>query len=66
MSRGGSCRAGASVVTVAGDGTLTRCPFVDERIGNLYQTGLEAALPLTPKRIFCRLAKEMMSHTTKI
>ncbi len=48
VSLGGSCRTGVSVVTVAGDGTMTRCPFVDERIGNLYQTGLEAALRERP------------------
>jgi hypothetical protein len=43
-SRGESCRAGADVVSVDGDGVIRRCHFVKEPIGNLYDGGLEAAL----------------------
>ena len=43
-SRGRPCRAGHSAVTVDGDGTLRRCHFVPEPIGNIYQPGWEAAL----------------------
>ena len=35
-SRGEPCRAGASVIAVDGDGTVRRCHFVKEPIGNLY------------------------------
>jgi MoaA/NifB/PqqE/SkfB family radical SAM enzyme len=41
-SRGQSCRGGASVLSVDGDGTLRRCHFVDEPLGNLYDDGWEA------------------------
>jgi hypothetical protein len=41
-SRGHACRAGASVFSVDGDGTLRRCHFVDEPLGNLYEPGWEA------------------------
>jgi MoaA/NifB/PqqE/SkfB family radical SAM enzyme len=47
-SRGESCRAGASVVSVDGDGTLRRCHFVREPIGNLYAADWEAALAERP------------------
>jgi MoaA/NifB/PqqE/SkfB family radical SAM enzyme len=35
-SRGRSCRAGSTVIAVDGDGTVRRCHFVREPIGNLY------------------------------
>jgi hypothetical protein len=47
-SRGRSCRAGASVLSVDGDGTLRRCHFVREPLGNLYAPGWEAALQERP------------------
>lgn len=43
-SRGESCRAGASVVSVDGDGTVCRCHFVREPIGNLYAPDFEKCL----------------------
>lgn len=35
-SRGRSCRCGSSVVSVDGDGTMRRCHFIREPIGNIY------------------------------
>jgi MoaA/NifB/PqqE/SkfB family radical SAM enzyme len=43
-SLGRLCRAGRSVVSVDGDGTMRRCHFIREPIGNLYEPGFEAAL----------------------
>jgi len=43
-SQGKPCRAGSSVVTVDGDGTLRRCHFIKEPLGNIYAPGWEAAL----------------------
>ena len=43
-SLGRSCRAGASVVTVDGDGNLFRCHFIKQQIGNLYLPGFEQSL----------------------
>ncbi len=35
-SRGQDCRTGASVISVDGDGTVRRCHFVPQALGNLY------------------------------
>jgi MoaA/NifB/PqqE/SkfB family radical SAM enzyme len=43
-SAGRSCRAGASVVSIDGDGDVRRCHFVDDVIGNLYDGSFDAAL----------------------
>jgi MoaA/NifB/PqqE/SkfB family radical SAM enzyme len=42
--RGRSCRCGTSVIAVDGDGTMRRCHFIKEPIGNLYAAGFEQAL----------------------
>jgi MoaA/NifB/PqqE/SkfB family radical SAM enzyme len=47
-SRGESCRAGRSVIAVDGDGTVRRCHFVREPIGNLYAPDFEACLVERP------------------
>ncbi len=47
-SLGRSCRAGASVVSVDGEGDVRRCHFVDEVIGNLYDGTFDAALRERP------------------
>ena len=39
-SRGKGCLAGEAALSVDGDGTLTRCHFVPEVLGNLYQDEL--------------------------
>jgi MoaA/NifB/PqqE/SkfB family radical SAM enzyme len=43
-SLGRSCRAGASVVSIDGDGTMRRCHFIPAPIGNIYEPGFERAL----------------------
>ena len=43
-SLGRPCRTGRSVVSVDGDGTMRRCHFIREPIGNLYEPNFEAAL----------------------
>jgi MoaA/NifB/PqqE/SkfB family radical SAM enzyme len=43
-SRGESCRAGASVISVDGDGTVRRCHFIKEPIGNIYAADFESCL----------------------
>jgi MoaA/NifB/PqqE/SkfB family radical SAM enzyme len=43
-SLGRPCRAGRQVVSVDGTGTIRRCHFIPEPIGNLYEPGFEAAL----------------------
>lgn len=47
-SAGASCRAGASVVSIDGDGDVRRCHFVREVIGNLYDGSFDAALRERP------------------
>jgi MoaA/NifB/PqqE/SkfB family radical SAM enzyme len=47
-SRGKSCRAGRSVISVAGDGTIRRCHFIKTPLGNLYEPGWERALAPRP------------------
>lgn len=47
-SRDRSCRTGASVISVDGDGDVTRCHFVKERIGNLYTPQFHTALQERP------------------
>jgi hypothetical protein len=47
-SRGRMCRTGQEVVAVDGRGTIRRCHFVSESLGNLYQPGWERALQPRP------------------
>ncbi|MFI2213373.1 STM4011 family radical SAM protein [Streptomyces sp. NPDC020141] len=47
-SAGLPCRTGASVVSVDGDGTVRRCHFVREELGNLYDGSYRAALGPRP------------------
>ena len=47
-SQGKSCRTGQSALAVAGDGTIRRCHFVKEPIGNIYEPGWEQALVPRP------------------
>ena len=39
-SRGKGCLAGETALSVDGDGTLARCHFLPERLGNLYEDDL--------------------------
>lgn len=43
-SRDRACRAGESVISVDGDGTMRRCHFIKQPIGNIYDPNFEAAL----------------------
>ncbi|HLT39617.1 MAG TPA: STM4011 family radical SAM protein [Enhygromyxa sp.] len=47
-SRGQSCAAGRSALFVRGDGTVSRCHFVDRPLGNLYQVPLAQLLGEQP------------------
>jgi MoaA/NifB/PqqE/SkfB family radical SAM enzyme len=47
-SRGEPCRAGSTVITVDGDGTVRRCHFIREPIGNLYAPDVERCLAERP------------------
>jgi MoaA/NifB/PqqE/SkfB family radical SAM enzyme len=47
-SRGRACRTGHTVVSVDGDGTVRRCHFVREPLGNLYEPEWERVLAPRP------------------
>jgi MoaA/NifB/PqqE/SkfB family radical SAM enzyme len=47
-SRGLPCRTGDTVISVAGDGTVRRCHFVPEVLGNLYDGSFRARLRPSP------------------
>jgi MoaA/NifB/PqqE/SkfB family radical SAM enzyme len=47
-SRGEACRAGSSVFSVDGDGTMRRCHFVKAPIGNIYEPDWESRLTRRP------------------
>lgn len=48
-SQGLPCEAGQRSLSIAGDGTVRRCHFVAEPLGNLYQQPLEALLAAEPQ-----------------
>lgn len=43
-SLGRSCRAGETVISVDGEGTIRRCHFIQERLGQLYREGWRSVL----------------------
>lgn len=47
-SLGRDCRAGNSVFSVDGGGTIRRCHFIDQPIGNIHDEGWERALSPSP------------------
>lgn len=47
-TKGKSCRAGSTVFSVDGDGTIRRCHFIKQSLGNIYDAGFERALIKTP------------------
>lgn len=49
-SLGEPCHAGETAISVAGDGTVRRCHFIAEPIGNLYDGSWRAALRPRPCR----------------
>lgn len=55
-SQGKACRTGEQVLSIDGDGTITRCHFISETLGNLYLDDLSAILfprPCTRKTCEC-------------
>lgn len=48
LTRGAACLTGEDTVSVAGDGTITRCHFVPDVLGNLYRDDLAAILRPRP------------------
>ncbi|MEP0891627.1 STM4011 family radical SAM protein [Leptolyngbya sp. PL-A3] len=58
FSLGKSCRAGASVISVDGEGNIRRCHFIKEAIGNLYDPAFESVLferPCTNETCHCHI-----------
>ncbi len=47
-SRGRSCCAGYTVISVDGNGDIRRCHFIKTTIGNVYERGFEQLLQPTP------------------
>ncbi|MBN2563819.1 MAG: STM4011 family radical SAM protein [Phycisphaerae bacterium] len=45
---GRPCRAGQSVISVSGDGTIRRCHFIPAPLGNIYESDLSAVLRMRP------------------
>ncbi len=57
-SLGEPCRAGSSVISVAGDGTARRCHFIDRPLGNIYEPNFETVLvdrPCTNETCGCHI-----------
>jgi MoaA/NifB/PqqE/SkfB family radical SAM enzyme len=64
-SAGRACRTGHSVISVDGDGTIRRCHFIRDPIGNLYEPGWEKALqerPCTNATCGCHIGYVHMPH----
>jgi MoaA/NifB/PqqE/SkfB family radical SAM enzyme len=56
LTRGAACLAGEDTISVSGSGVVTRCHFVDDVLGNLYEDDLETMLwprPCTRARCDC-------------
>jgi len=54
-SFGRECRAGETAVSIDGEGTIRRCHFIREPIGNIYHPGIDIALqPRLCTRSVCR------------
>ncbi|MHA3916398.1 STM4011 family radical SAM protein [Halovulum sp. GXIMD14793] len=54
-SKGRACFAGESVISVAADGTATRCHFIKTPIGNIYDPDFDQALkPRDCAAAYCR------------
>lgn len=43
-SFGKACKTGQSVISVDGEGTIKRCHFIDERLGNIYDPNFHSVL----------------------
>jgi MoaA/NifB/PqqE/SkfB family radical SAM enzyme len=57
-SRGRACRTGHTVISVDGDGTIRRCHFIKDPLGNLYDPDFAQALiprPCTNETCGCHI-----------
>jgi hypothetical protein len=64
-SRGRACRAGETVVSVDGDGTVRRCHFIRTPLGNLDAPGFErvpATRPCTNATCGCHVGHVHLSE----
>ena len=64
-SLGLPCRAGHSVISVDGDGTMRRCHFIREPLGNLYDANFAGALqerPCTNETCGCHIGYVHLPH----
>ncbi|MGB0386947.1 MAG: STM4011 family radical SAM protein [Ardenticatenaceae bacterium] len=62
---GRACRAGSEVISVAGDGTVRRCHFIKQPIGNLYDPNFGAILnprPCTNHSCHCHIGYVHLEH----
>ena len=64
-SFGRACRCGESVISVYGDGSIRRCHFIHETIGNIYNDNLDDILrtrPCTNHTCGCHIGYVHMDH----
>lgn len=64
-SEGRACLAGHTVISVAGDGTMRRCHFIQKSIGNIYESNFESALiprPCTNQTCGCHIGYVHLEH----
>lgn len=64
-SLGRDCRAGETVISVDGEGTIRRCHFIKTPIGNIYEPGFDQALQARPcanETCGCHIGYVHMNH----
>ena len=64
-SQGRSCRAGATAISVDGEGRARRCHFIPEPIGNIYDPGFDQALrerPCSKATCHCHIGYVHLDH----
>ena len=64
-SQGRACRAGHSVLSIDGEGTVRRCHFIREPLGNLYAPDFETLLqprPCSNATCGCHIGYVHMNH----
>lgn len=64
-SKGKACRTGDTVISVDGDGTITRCHFVKQSLGNIYDANFRANLfprPCSNDTCGCHIGYVHMDH----
>lgn len=64
-SLGRACRCGHSVISVYGDGSIQRCHFIQQTIGNIYEDDLSAILrdqPCSNDTCGCHIGYVHLDH----